>query len=71
MSKNVILNKANSGETNKFLTNEEYLQNQKQIDCISRVLIEHADVPKELIDWLIDSVRNNTKIECEKNGRHK
>ena len=66
MSKNVILNKANSDEKNKFYTNEEYLENQRQIDCISKVLIEHADVPKKLIDWLIEAVRNNTKIECEK-----
>ena len=66
MSKNVVLNKANSDEINRFYTNEEYLQNQKQIDCISKVLVEHADVPKKLVDWLIESVRNNTKIECKK-----
>lgn len=63
MSKNVVLNKANSDEINRFFTNEEYLQNQKQIDLISKVLVEQADVPKKLIDWLIEAVRNNTKIE--------
>lgn len=66
MSKNVVLNKANSDEINRFFTNEEYLQNQKQIDCISNVLVEHANVPKKLVDWLIDAVRNNTKIECKR-----
>jgi len=59
MSKDVVSNKKNF--------DEEYLQNQKQIECISNVLVEHADVPKKLIDWLIEAVRNNTKIECKKN----
>ncbi len=70
MSKNVVLNNVKntltSNKTNKFCANEEYLQNQKQIDCISKVLVEHADVPQKLIDWLIEAVRNNTIIECKK-----
>lgn len=58
MSKNVVLNKE--------ISDEEYIENQKQIDCISKVLVEHADVPKKLIDWLIDAVKKNTIIECKK-----
>ena len=58
MSKNVVLNEE--------IFDEEYLQNQKQIECISNVLVEHADVPKKLIDWLIEAVRKNTIIECKK-----
>lgn len=57
MLKNII---SNSNNTN----NKEYLQNQMQIDCISRLLVEHADVPQQLINWLIEAVRDNTKIEC-------
>lgn len=62
MSKNV----SHSKISNNLSNNEEYIQNQKQIDCISKVLVEHADVPQKLIDWLIECVRNNTKIECGK-----
>lgn len=41
----------------------EYKQNQMQIDCIKKVLVEHGDVPEKLIDWLIDSVKANTELE--------
>ena len=58
MSKNVVLNEE--------IFDEEYLQNKKQIECISNILVEHADVPKKLIDWLIEAVRKNTIIECKK-----
>lgn len=51
---------------NEFLNNEEYVQNQKQIECISKVLVEQADVPQELINWLIQSVKENTIIECKR-----
>ena len=51
---------------NTLLNNEVYVQNKKQIECISKVLVEHADVPQKLIDWLIQSVRENTIIECKK-----
>jgi len=44
---------------------EEYIQNQKQIDCITKVLIEHSDVPKQLVDWLIESVQENVALEYE------
>lgn len=47
----------------KLNKSEEYNQNQMQIDCIKKVLIEHADVPETLIDWLIDSVKEITILE--------
>ncbi|MBQ3409158.1 MAG: hypothetical protein IJH12_08155 [Clostridia bacterium] len=40
----------------------EYIQNQMQIDCIKKVLIEHSDVPEKLIDWLIQSVEQNATL---------
>lgn len=47
----------------KSSKSEDYKQNQMQIDCIKKVLIEHADVPETLINWLIDSVKENTILE--------
>ena len=47
----------------KLSKSEDYKQNQMQIDCIKKVLIEHADVPETLINWLIDSVKENTILE--------
>lgn len=44
---------------------EKYKQNQMQIDCIKKTLIEHADVPEKLINWLIDSVKENTILELK------
>ena len=44
---------------------EEYEYNKKQIECISKVLIESANVPPLLIDWLIESVQKNTAIKYE------
>lgn len=58
-------------KTNTVYNNEQYLQNKKQIDCISKVLVEQADVPQKLIDWLIESVRENTKLECSVNSNTK
>ena len=50
---------------NKVKESEEYKQNQMQIDCIKKVLIEHGDIPEKLIDWLIDSVRANAELELK------
>lgn len=57
---------------NKNDTHKNYLksinkieQNQKQIECITKVLVEHADVPQEIIDLLIDSVQENATLEYE------
>lgn len=46
----------------KIKNSEEYKQNQMQIDCIKKVLVEHGDVPEKLIDWLIDSVQRNAEL---------
>lgn len=47
----------------KVKESEEYRQNQMQIDCIKKVMIENGDIPEILVDWLINSVRDNTKLE--------
>lgn len=46
----------------EFNNSQEYIKNQAQINCITKVLIENADVPPLLIDWLIDCVQKNTTI---------
>ena len=48
---------------NKTQLLEKYTQNKMQINCIKQVLIEHSDVPEKLVDWLIQSVEENTIIE--------
>lgn len=63
MLKNVI-----SKSNNTNINHEEYLQNQLQINYISKLLVEHAEVPKKLVDWLIEAVKDNTKFECKKNN---
>ena len=45
--------------------NKEYTYNEKQINIITDLLVEHADVPKELVDLLIDSVKKNVVLEYE------
>lgn len=70
MSNNIIYMK-NKSEDKYFESLEkvrktpEYIQNQKQIDCITKVLVEHADVPQKLIDWLIEAVQENVALEYE------
>jgi len=55
-------------ETNEIEKSEEYIQNKKQIDCIKKVLIERANVPKKLIDWLIETVQENEKLKYKLNN---
>ena len=43
--------------------NSEYVENKKQIDCITKVLVEHSDVPPKLIDWLIEAVEENATLK--------
>lgn len=47
----------------KVKKSHEYQLNQKQIEIITRILVEHADVPQEILDTLIDSVRKNASLE--------
>lgn len=70
MSNNVIFikNEVNNQyfkSLEKVQQSPEYIQNQKQIDCISKVLIEHANVPEQLIDWLVEAVEENVAMEYE------
>lgn len=39
-----------------------YIQNEMQINCIKKVLVERAEVPEILIDWLIKSVEENVLL---------
>ena len=56
-------NRKNFKTLEKIHNSQEYLQNQMQINCITNILVEHADVPKKLIDWLIKSVEENVTLE--------
>lgn len=49
----------------KVQKNKEYQLNKSKINCIKKALIEHADVPEQLIDWLIESVEENVALEYE------
>ena len=46
----------------KIKSSPQYIQNQMQIDSIKKVLVEHADVPEKLLDWLIQSVEQNATL---------
>ena len=55
--------KINVKAIEKIKQSPEYQKNQKQIEIITNALVDHADVPIELIDTLIDSVRENVSLE--------
>lgn len=55
-------NKAYLRKLNKIKNSEQYRQNEMQINCIKTVLVEHSDVPPKLLDWLIESVEQNTML---------
>ena len=55
-------NKAYLKKLNEIKNSEEYRKNEMQINCIKNVLIEHSDVPAMLLDWLIESVEQNTML---------
>ena len=68
MSKNKFNNSNNEMYfkiLNKLKNSPEYKQNQMQINCITKILVEHADIPPKLINWLIDSVQKNVVLEYE------
>lgn len=58
-------NEVNLKAIEKVKQSQEYQKNQKQIEIISNVLVEHADVPQELINMLIHSVQENVSLECK------
>lgn len=41
---------------------QEYHKNQKQIEFITKTLVEHADVPQEIIELLIEYVEKNANL---------
>ena len=49
----------------RIKTNSEYQSNQKQIDFIKKMLVEHNDVPQEVLEMLIEYVQENVAIEYE------
>lgn len=66
MSKDKIYNSStnefDSKNLKKIQESPEYIENQKQIDCITKVLVEHSDVPPKLLDWLIEAVEKNATL---------
>ncbi len=49
----------------KVKNSKEYIQNKMQIDCIKDILINHADVPEKLLDWLIEATEKNAILISE------
>lgn len=52
-----------SKNLNKVYNSPKYKENELKIKCIKKALIEHAYVPEELINSLIDSVEQNIILE--------
>lgn len=61
----IFFDKRTFKSLNKLHNSPEYQQNEMQINCIRKVLVENADVPEKLIDWLITSVKENVIMECK------
>lgn len=49
----------------KARQSHEYKENEKQIKCITNLLVEHADVPYEIVEMLVESVQENVALEYE------
>lgn len=62
-SKKINKKENNLKAIEKVRKSHEYQLNQKQIEIIIRILVEHADVPQEILDTLIDSVQKNASLE--------
>lgn len=58
-------NKNYSKYLKKIRETSEYKKNKLQIDCIKKVLIEHAEVPGEIIDLLIETIEKNISMEYD------
>lgn len=50
---------------NQIENNQEYQCNQKQINFIIKTLVEDTDVPREILEMLIEYVQENVAIEYE------
>lgn len=53
----------------KIQTTDEYKQNNSQIYALRKIIIENCWVPETLVDWLIESVAENTALEYESANR--
>ncbi len=49
----------------KIRQSDEYKENEKQIEYITKILVEHADVPRDIIEMLIEAVQENVALEYE------
>ena len=73
MLKNKDINKPkeslnlSSKQINKLRNIDEYRKNETQINIIKKVLTEHCDVSESVVNSLINAVKENTIIECNKN----
>lgn len=61
--KNLKNNKSFQKNLTQIRQSPQYKENQKQIEIISKVLFENADVPQELVHKLIQSVQENASLE--------
>ncbi len=61
--KNLKSNKSFQKNLSQIRQSPQYKENQKQIEIISKVLVENADVPQELVHKLIQSVQENASLE--------
>lgn len=61
--KNLKSNKSFQKNLAQIRQSPQYKENQKQIEIISKVLVENADVPQELVHKLIQSVQENASLE--------
>ena len=73
MCKNICYKKyscKSSYTSSKFLDKlKKYKDNEKQISCIKKVLIEHSDVPIKLLEWLITASSENAIISYKLKNR--
>lgn len=61
--KNLKNNKSFQKNLTQIRQSPQYKENQKQVEIISKVLVENADVPQELVHKLIQSVQENASLE--------
>lgn len=44
---------------------DEYKKSVMQINCIRNILVDHADIPAEVLDNLIETVEEKVTLEYE------
>ena len=65
-----FIDENNQKAIQKVRQSDQYQRNQKQIEIITKILVEHADVPQEILDTLIDSVQENVSLEYKATISH-